>query len=96
MPMPVIYAESFRSVVLYTAPLHLADPINVMNSFTRGDDIEYSCAYFSSVMGKLCFGYEQMNQVGLAEEAGNTALSHTPKDIWTIHSMAHVKDSKHE
>ena len=47
-------------------------------------------------MGKLCFGYEQNNQVGLAEKAGDLALRHTPKDIWSIHSMAHVKDSKHE
>ena len=52
--------------------------------------------YFTSVMGKLCFGYEEAGQVEAAEEAGMIALSHTPKDFcWTIHSMSHVKDANH-
>lgn len=48
--------------------------------------------FYGSVHGKLCFGYEEMNQFVEAEEAGQKALEHTPNDIWTIHSIAHLKE----
>ena len=48
--------------------------------------------FYGSVHGKLCFGYEEMNQFAEAEEAGRKALEHTPNDIWTIHSIAHLKE----
>ena len=42
------------------------------------------------MMGKLCFGFEENCQFMQAEAAGTKALEHTPRDIWAIHSMAHV------
>ena len=43
-------------------------------------------------MGKLCFGFEENCQFVQAEAAGMSALEHTPRDIWAIHSMAHVHE----
>lgn len=41
---------------------------------------------------KLCFGYGENCQFEMAEKHGNIALEQTPRDIWAIHSMAHVKE----
>ena len=49
--------------------------------------------YFGNVHGKLCFGHEECGQIELAEKSGNISLSHTPNDIWTIHSISHIKDA---
>ena len=50
--------------------------------------------YYGNVQGKLCFGYEECGQLTLAEKAGNISIAHTPNDIWTIHSIGHIKDAK--
>ena len=52
--------------------------------------------YHGNVQGKLCFGYEECGQIELAEKAGQISLAHTPNDIWTIHSIGHIRDSKLE
>ena len=52
--------------------------------------------YYGNVQGKLCFGYEECGQIELAEKAGAISLNHTPNDIWTIHSISHIKDAKLE
>ncbi len=44
----------------------------------------------SNIQGKLCFGYEQNQQMDQALKAGLRCLEATPRDIWGIHSMAHV------
>ena len=49
--------------------------------------------YYGNVQGKLCFGYEECGQLGLAEKAGEISIAHTPNDIWTIHSISHVRDA---
>ena len=48
--------------------------------------------FLRNIMGKLCFGFEENCQYVQAEAAGMTALEHTPRDIWAIHSMAHVHE----
>ena len=42
--------------------------------------------------GKLCLGFGENCQFVQAEAAGKKALEHTPRDIWAIHSMAHVHE----
>lgn len=49
--------------------------------------------YYGNVHGKLCFGYEECSQFKRAEKAGEISLNHTPNDIWTIHSISHIRDS---
>ena len=53
---------------------------------------EKSERFYGSIHGKLCFGYEEMYQYGEAEKAGQIALAHTPNDIFTIHSISHLKE----
>ena len=48
--------------------------------------------FFRNVHGKLCFGYEENRQFDLATKEGILALSRTPKDVWAIHSVAHIYD----
>ena len=49
--------------------------------------------YHGNVQGKLCFGYEECGQIALAEKAGQISIAHTPNDIWTIHSIGHIRDA---
>ena len=49
--------------------------------------------YYGNVQGKLCFGYEECGQIGLAKNAGDISITHTPNDIWTIHSIGHIYDA---
>lgn len=53
---------------------------------------QISDRFYGSVHGKLCFGYEEMYQYAEAEKAGQKALEHTPNDIWSTHSIAHLKE----
>jgi len=67
-----------------------AIPARIVKSYSEDD------RFYGITHGKMCFGYEETGEIGLAEKEGSIALHHTPKDIWAIHSMAHVMDTKYE
>lgn len=56
------------------------------------DEYPKTDKFYGNVYGKLCFGYEECGQFDEAERAGSMALDHTPNDIWTIHSLTHVRE----
>ena len=56
--------------------------------------LTYGTILCRNVHGKLCFGYEEMGNLQMAYKHGQIALDHTPNDIWSIHAMSHVFDSK--
>ena len=58
----------------------------VVSNFDKSD------RFYGSVHGKLCFGYEEMYQYEEAGIAGLVAFDHTPNDIFTIHSISHLKE----
>ena len=49
--------------------------------------------FYGSVHGKLCIGLEQCGQLDAAKTAGQVAIEHTPQDLFSVHSMAHVWDT---
>jgi len=63
-------------------------PARVVKHFSQHD------RFYGTVHGKLCFGFEENGQIAQAEREGEIALNHTPKDLWAIHSMSHVYDTK--
>ncbi len=60
------------------------------------DEYRPNDRYYGNVLGKLCFGLQENLQFEAAERQGKKALEHTPKDVWAIHSMAHVYDESGE
>lgn len=65
----------------------LRDPMYRMATNMKSAD-----RYYGNVWGKLCLGFGENCQFVQAEAAGKKALEHTPRDIWAIHSMAHVHE----